>query len=466
MFDFFRRLFFQSAEGAAPPVVGKGKSDRETDDFARLNSEVPLKSAREAGHAFVRREAVLNRAEKIAGYEFSLLTSLQARTSLGGNAARRAYDAALLARLSLHGVTSLLGGRLAFLNLSAGSLDSALIDRLAPQNTVLILDLAVEATNREALHARLAELRQKGFILGVNHAEAADGSSPLLAEADFIQIDVTAFNGLDLRELSRNLKKVHHAGRPAPQLVARNVLSHDDYQFCHKSGFDLFQGAFISSRESLHPVGGGVNHMAVLHIVDMLLREQSFSAIAEQLKNEPTLSYKLLRYINSAAMGLQQPVNSLTEALVLLGRLKFARWTSLLLFDFVNPTYREISLAERALTRGRTLELLAGKGSIPNDPAHLFLIGLFSLLDKVLGQPLPELLEKAALPDVVRDALLGSASRYACALALVGLGESDSGAEPEQLAGALALCGIDDACYMQAAIAALVWTEQTLGGVA
>ena len=331
---------------------------------------------------------------------------------------------------------------------------------------MLILDLAEEVTDQEALHARVAELKQRGFILGLNHVEAADSTSALLEKADIIQIDVTAFNGLDLRELSRNLKKRHNGGSPPLQLVARNVQSHDDYQFCHKSGFDLFQGAFISSRESLHPVGGGGNHMTVLHIVDMLLREQSFSAIAEQLKNEPTLSYKLLRYINSAAMGLQQPVNNLTEALVLIGRVKFARWTSLLLFDFVNPTYREISLAERALTRGRTLELLAGKGNIPNDPAHFFLIGLFSLLDKVLGQPLPELLEKAALPDVVREALLGSASPYANALALVILGEADSGAQPDELARALERCRIDDTCYMQMAIEALVWTDQLQAGVA
>ena len=61
MFDFFRRLFFRSAEGTVPPIVGQGEIHRDTDDFARLNSEVPLKSVREAGHAFVRREAVLNR---------------------------------------------------------------------------------------------------------------------------------------------------------------------------------------------------------------------------------------------------------------------------------------------------------------------------------------------------------------------------------------------------------------------
>jgi len=76
------------------------------------------------------------------------------------------------------------------------------------------------------------------------------------------------------------------------------------------------------------------------------------------------------------------------------------------------------------------------------------------------------LLEKAALPDVVRDALLGTAAAYADALALVVLGEADAHARPDQLADALARCGIDDACYAQAAAEALVWTDQTLAGTA
>jgi EAL and modified HD-GYP domain-containing signal transduction protein len=162
-------------------------------------------------------------------------------------------------------------------------------------------------------------------------------------------------------------------------------------------------------------------------------------------------------------MGLQQPIDSLTQALVLIGREKFYRWLSLLLFDFANPTYRERALAERALARGRTLELLAGKGRIPKAPDHLFLIGLFSLLDVALGLPLQELLVKATLPDAVRDALLGKPGTHADALALAILGEADAAALPEQMAQALARCEIADAAYTAAAAEALVWASQALG---
>lgn len=464
MFEFFRQLLRRPPDAGAERSPEPRSESQEADDFSRLDSEIPLKDSPKGAHAFVRREALLNRAERVGGYEFSLSTGLQTRTSLSGEAARHAYDAALLSRLAAHGVTSLLGHRLAFVPISVASLDSPLIDRLPPRNTVLVLDMT-ESEDWQRLRPRLAELEERGFALGLRHAEDAEATHPLLEEAALILIDVTAFNGLDLRTLSRRLKRPRPNGRPGAWLVAQNVQSQDDYRFCVKAGYDLFQGPFISRREDLHPVAGATNHLAVMRIVDMLLREESFAAVGEQLKNEPTLSYKLLRYINSAAMGLQHPIDNLTEALVLLGRVKLARWTSLLLFDFANPGYAERLLAERALARGRTLELLAGKGRIPDDAPHLFLIGLFSLLDRVLGQPLAELLEKAVLPEVVRRALLGTAPHYADALALVVAGEADSGVPPERLEQALGACGIDDACFAQAAREALAWAGQIEAGV-
>ena len=286
MFKFFLRMIARTTELSGKSVAAQGVDSQNSDEFARLDSDVPLNSAINVHHSFVHREAVLNSAEKIAGYEFSLLTSLQTRTYRGSGTLKRAYDDALLTRLSSHGVPSLVGRRLAFINLSAESLRNALIDQLPPQNTVLIFDTTEQTTNREDLLVRLAEIRERGFALGLAHIEGADTTFPLVGNADFIEIDVTDFDGLNLRTLIRNLKKMRPAGKAPPQLVARNVQSRDDFQFCNKCGFDLFEGPFISSRESFRPISGGINHMAVLHIVSMVLGEQAFSSIAEQLKNE------------------------------------------------------------------------------------------------------------------------------------------------------------------------------------
>jgi c-di-GMP phosphodiesterase len=444
--------------GSTNVLVEKAKG---ADSFARLNAQLPLKN--EGGqHSFVRREAVLNRAEKVAGYEFKLITRLRARMTRRGGTATRAYDAALLARLALHDVSSLLGPRLAFVSLSIESMENETIDRLPRENTVLTFEMTRQVGDWDAIIRQFARLKENGFSHGIHIFDAADVECPLLAESEFIQVDVTAFDGLDLRALARRFKHMHTNGRPAPRLIAREVQSDDDYQLCYKSGFDLFQGPFVSSRDSLQPTHNAINRMAALPILNMLRTDQSFSAIADQLKNEPILSYKLLRYLNSAAVGMHQQVDNLTQALVLLGRDKFYRWTSLLLFDIENPGYREHLLSERALTRGRTLELLAGLGRIPWLPDQLFLIGLFSLLDQALGRPLPELVAKAVLPDVVHDTLLGHPGPCTNALTLVILAEADTNPHPDLLAHALDACGIDDHDFSPIAAAALVWADHVL----
>jgi EAL and modified HD-GYP domain-containing signal transduction protein len=458
---FLRSLFQRGTE--SPSVANDAQADmpRILDGFAQSEPKAMGTNADGTSHSFVRRDAILNRTEQVAGYEFSLVTRLKARMTRRGGIAARAYDVALLTRLELHRAASLLGARLALICLSIESLANEAIDRLPRDNTVLIFEANAEKDDWETLAAGLARLQETGFRVGLRVADATDAECPLIAAVDFVLIDVTAFNGLDLRTLTRKLKAVRTASGAPLQLLAGDAQSDDDYQLCYKCGFDLFQGPFVANHDNLRPTHNTINRVAALSILNMLRTEQSYAAIANELKNEPTLSYKLLRYLNSAAVGLQKKVDSLTEALVLLGRDKFYRWTSLLLFDFEKPGYQEHLLSERALTRGRTLELLAGKGKVPQLPEQLFLIGLFSLLDRALGRPLPELVEKAALPDSVRDALLGRPGPCSDALALVTL-EVDPNTPADRLEQALNACGIDDETYAPIAVEALVWTSQVL----
>lgn len=460
MLQFFRGMFGLSSKPVTPPVQPRSGP---ADDFARLDAHIPLKGTDDKQHAIVRREAILDRAEKIVGYEFSLLTTLPIRLQQRKGMAMRAYDATLLTRLNLHGVNPLLGHRLAFLNLALESLNGGFLDAFPPLNTVLMFDLPLHDSDWESIAARIAELKSKGFSCGLRLHEARVATCPLIGSLDFIQIDVAGFDALDLRSLIRELRAKHPPGRPPVRLGARGVLSHDEFMFCRTCHFDLFQGPFVSSRESLKPAAGGVNRMAIFPILNMVRNDENFAVIAAQLKNEPTLTYKLLRYLNSPAMGLRRSIDNLTDALVLVGRETFYRWLSLLLFDFTTPGYRERALVECALARARTLELLAGKGRVPAAPDHLFLVGLFSVLDVALGVPLPELLKKTTLPEVVRDALLGVPGAYADALALVVLGDADAATQPEQMALAFERCGFHDQEYAPVAAAALVWAHQATG---
>jgi EAL and modified HD-GYP domain-containing signal transduction protein len=457
MFEFLRRIGGGAARAPAPQ---EARADApEVGPFAPVPPAAAMPQ-----QDFVRRETLLERSGQIAGYAFCLVLPLQDRLSRRGATARSAYDAALLTRLTLGGGASLLGQRLAFVSLAADSVNNPVLARVPAQNTVLMLDGIPADTDWQWLAAQASRLQAMGFFMGLQVQDASALDCPLLAELDFVQIDVAGLDGLGLRELVTGLRKHRSTARPRLRLVAHNLQSHDEFLFAQKCGFDYFHGPFVASQPGPRPApSGGINRLVVLPILNMVRSDADFARIADQLKNEPTLSYKLLRYLNSPAMGLQVKIESLTEALSLVGRDKFYRWMSLLLFDFTNPSYQDRMLSERALTRGRTLELLAGQGRIPASPELLFLTGLFSLLDQTLGLPMADLLSKAALPEPVSQALLGQPGEIFDALQLVALGEADAALEAERQAQALWRCGIDDGAFAVAATQALVWAHDALG---
>ena len=456
VFAFLRRLW----PVAKPPRANN--TLRAVAPLPRKSHPLPERIA-DPTSEFVRRESLLDRSENIAGYTLSLFAKLQDRLSRRNSVSRRAFDLALLMRMALYDGDALLGHRLSIVNLAADSLHDPMLANVPVLNTVLMLQvIQPESTDWDALVSRATALVTQGFSIGMCVQDASELAYPLLAHVDYIQVEVPRFDGLVLRELVAGLRQQCGPAGKRVRLVAHNLQSHDDFLFSHKSGFDYFHGPFVSSPVKIR-AGGGINRLVVLPILNMVRADRNFALIAEQIKNEPTLTFKLLRYLKSPAVGLQGQVDNLTKALALVGRARFYRWMSLLLFDFTNPGYQERLLSERALTRGRTLELLAGQGHIPRIPDVLFLTGLFSLLDVALNLPMAELLEQLALPEPVGSTLLGQPGPMADALLLVTLGEADSAFEPERLSEALTACGIDDRAHSMAAQQALVWAHAALG---
>jgi EAL and modified HD-GYP domain-containing signal transduction protein len=170
------------------------------------------------------------------------------------------------------------------------------------------------------------------------------------------------------------------------------------------------------------------------------------------------VTYKLLRYINSVANALTHEITSIDQCLLLLGREKIYRWLSLLLFDLHNAGYAERILAEQALVRASLMERMGRQSNLADVSAdHLFLTGLFSLLDKLLKQPLGEILAKVSLPPAVGTALLSGSGPYACFLEFAIACESGEGTEIQRCAQA---CGVDAATVNGEVLEALGWANQ------
>jgi EAL and modified HD-GYP domain-containing signal transduction protein len=432
------------------------------DAFQQLNSVAPLKPANKAAAAagksevssFICREAVLDRKERIAGYEFAMGRELQSRMLEKSAMIRRVYDDAMLRNLAPLGVSSLLGERFAIIRLSVASLKNPLLKSFANLNTVIMI------TPGTIMESDLAEVRASMRYLeklGIRHGWTIDRSRPELAEflevADMIEIDASSLDGIQLKKLCFDFK--NNEGKR--KLIASELQTLDDFSLCFNCGFDYFMGAFVTSRENWHPPKSEINRLRVFDALNMIRSGAEFDKISECLRTDPILTFKLLRYINSPGIGLLHRVNEIQQALLILGRDRFYRWLSLLVFDFSQEGYQDRILKEQALARARFLEILAGKGLVPAAPDQLFITGLFSLLDVMMGQPLDVVLKQIALAEPVLAALHGEAGAMRNALLL---GIAVEAGSPEAMATAAEQCGLDATEVAGLMLEALAWAQQ------
>jgi len=423
----------------------------------------PLKTAPKdtaaTGHeasSFVCREAILDRNERIAGYEFALGRELQSRMLEKSALIRRVYDDAMLRNLAPLGVSSLLGNRFAIIRLSISSLKNPLLQSFANLNSVIMI---TPGTIGESDLPELRENLQHLEELGIKHGWTIDKPRPDLAEflhkADLIEIESTALDGIQLKTMASEFR----ARKGKQKLIASELQTSDDFNLCFHSGFDYFMGPFVSSRENWHPAKSEINRLRVFEALNMLRSGEEFDAIADCLRTDPILTFKLLRYINSPGIGLQQKINEISQALLLMGRDRFYRWLSLLLFDFSQTGFHELVLNEQALTRARFMESLAGKGGVPALADQLFITGLFSLLDVMMDRPLLDVLKQVSLPDAVSAALKGEAGAMRDALLL---GIAVESATPDAMNAAAAQCGLDAATVTELTIDAMAWSQQVI----
>lgn len=451
MFDLFRQWL-----GFAPVSLAPQKA------LQKLNTVAPLRSApKEApptetggAHSFVCREEILNRSERISGYEFAPERRLPSRMLKKSVRIRQVYDESMLHNFASLGVSSLLGDRFALIRLSLDSLNHPFLERLAHSNAVIMM---MPGTATEADVAGVRASLQRLEALGIKHGWTLNQTQPeitgFLHEADFVEVDATDLDGIQLKTLYRGLRAI--PGKP--KLIASELQTSDDFNLCYHCGFDYFMGPFISSRENWHPAKSEINRLQVFEVLNMIRAEAGFDAIADRLRLEPVLTFKLLRYINSPGIGLLKKVDDISQALLILGRDRFYRWLSLLLFDFNQPGYRERVLNEQVLARARFMEMLAGQGRVPAAGDQLFMTGLFSLLDVMMVQPLDEVLKQVTLPEAVAAALKGEPGAMRNTLVLGMTVESGT---PDEMATAAARCGLDAGTVTSTMVEALAWTQQ------
>jgi EAL and modified HD-GYP domain-containing signal transduction protein len=307
------------------------------------------------------------------------------------------------------------------------------------------------------LLVQIKALKEKGFRIGWRLRLSGSELPVVFEHCDFLQVMTREFDGLQLSDIVTKARAATRPGAQALELIASDIATGDDFQLCFRAGFDFFQGPFVTSRENWHPPKSELDRTQVIQILNRLRSGAQSNELANALKRDPVLTYKMLRYVNAPAMGLRKTITEIEQALVILGRDQLYRWLSLLLFDVKSAGFAERALFEQALVRARLMEQIALRCGLPAALAEqLFLTGLFSLLDQMMGQTISQILEKVAVADKVREALLGDQGLFA---PFLRLGKACESGQPEEIALLAAACNVDPNTVNQELINALTWAN-------
>lgn len=409
--------------------------------------------------AFVHREAVFNREHRIAGHLYRLQRDDD--LPLGeSDADSPARDNALLRSFCLGSEKTPPAALTAFLPLSTAALHNPWLERLPTGNTVLLLSPAPGEIDLEAMSARLLQLRERGLRLGVFRHPRHPAFPALLAAADFAAVNVAASQGGSVRDFSvalRSAKDVRHL----IELFGASIETGDDQTLCQRCHFSFFHGPFANPTQAAASAPaeaqrGDPHKLNLIRVLNLTQGDAETAEIASALKEDPLLTFRILRYLNSPALGLARAIDSIDQALLILGRQRLARWLSVMLFSVREADFADWLLVESALCRGRIIELL-GQGTFPAaESDHLFLTGVFSTLDRLLRIPLAQALRQLTLPEKIRSALLERQGPYAPLLAIA---EACEAFDPARIQQAAIAAGIPAASVNQTLLAATAWAS-------
>lgn len=242
------------------------------------------------------------------------------------------------------------------------------------------------------------KLKQQGYTIALDDFEFDQSKIELIKLADIIKIDVLAIKGSKLEALIDKLRPFEKT------LLAEKVEDYQTFQQCQSLGCSLFQGYFLCRPQIVEGTVLPANKLVVMRLLaDLQNPDVTIQELEKSISNDPALSVKLLKIINSAQYALSKKVDSLQKAIVLLGLEKLKSWSSIIALSKLADKPSE--LLSLTLTRAKMLEILANEVNIPN-PDMFFTIGLFSSVDAFFDQEKASILETLPLEKEVSDALL------------------------------------------------------------
>lgn len=347
-------------------------------------------------YCYMARQPILDAQKNLYGYE--LLFRDGESNAFPNINADEATSKLITEHHLLLGVEKITGGQLAFINFSADTLIHHFPTSINPKSMVIEILETVPISNE--LMTACKQLHSMGYKLALDDHDFDPKWDVFLPYISFIKVDIQQFN---LLQISKYVSRIKHYN---VTLLAEKVETAEEFTKLHQLGFQLFQGYFFARPEMLKHKNIASSKMnLILLIAEASKEELNFDQLTHIVERDLSLSYKLLRFVNSASFAREKPIGSLKHAMVYMGEAELKKFIALL--ALANLTENSGSeLLNMSVVRARFCDQLAMLNQDAMNPPSAFLTGLFSLVDALLEQPLAALLQDLPILPEIKSALL------------------------------------------------------------
>ena len=347
--------------------------------------------------SFVARQPIFDREENVCAYELLYRDGFENAYNPDVNG-EEATSQVLTSSFGVIGIQEITDGHRAFVNFT----EQLLVDEVATvfnPNTLVVEILENIEPSTEVIKA-CKKLKEKGYTIALDDFIFDPEYLPLVDIADIIKVDFMISSWEERNRL------VHIAQNKDIDLLAEKVETRDELEEAKEMGYSYFQGYFFSKPVILKgddlPVYP-TNYFRVLN--ELNNTEPDLDKISRLIERDMSLSYKLLRLINSAIFSLREEINSIKQALVLLGLDEVKKWFNLIIINELSNEDDE-EVIRLSLLRAKFIELLAGNLNVGDKQHNFFLMGLFSLIDVLMNRDLKELLTELPIAQEIKEGLL------------------------------------------------------------
>ena len=348
---------------------------------------------------YLGRQPILDRNQALFGYELLFRNAPVGPAHITNELTA---TAAVIAHASQLGMEKTIGDALGFVNVDPDVIMTDIFSFLPREKVVLEVAETMPLTPQ--VLARMADLVGHGFRFALDDVTGDSANvAALLPLVSYVKMDVRNI------PLSTLMKLAPRFRQDKKMLVAEKVETREEFKNCLDLGFDYFQGYYFSKPVIMSGKKLSPSQLAVMELMTLVTSDADNQEIERAIKRDVSLALNLLRLVNTPAVGARQRIDSLSQAVTILGRRQLQRWLQIMLY--AEPSKRGHSMTPLlmlATTRGRLLELLAGKLRPSQRQAAdvAFTVGIMSLMDTLFGISMAEILAQIPVNEEVSEALM------------------------------------------------------------